>query len=85
MIVLHLTGVLGSNVAASYSFQLTQTEKLSSVSIAGITNLVTPAMDEGAIEIQYTGMINSSLGSNLVLTPGSGNIADSACPNADSS
>ena len=68
----------GPNVAGSYSFQFTPTENVSSMSITGIANLATPVMDEGRIEIQYSGLINTSLNSNVVLTPGSGNVNGSA-------
>ncbi|OTG97401.1 prepilin-type cleavage/methylation domain-containing protein [Acinetobacter sp. ANC 4654] len=72
----------GLNVAGSYSFQFTPTENVSSISIAGISNLAIPVMDEGQIEIQYTGMINTALGSNIILTPGSGTVANAARPSA---
>lgn len=71
----------GPNVAGSYSFQFTPTENVSSMSITGITNLAAPVMDEGQIEIQYGGAINTALTSNIVLTPGSGNVS-SARPSA---
>lgn len=71
----------GLNVAGSYSFQFTPTESVSSMSITGITNLAAPVMDEGQIEIQYGGAINTALTSNIVLTPGSGNVS-SARPSA---
>ena len=72
----------GPNVAGSYSFQFTPTENVSSMSITGIANLAAPVMDEGRIEIQYSGLINTSLNSNVVLTPGSGNVNGSARPSA---
>lgn len=72
----------GLNVAGSYFFQFTPTENVSSISIAGIANLATPVMNEGRIEIQYNGIINTELGSNIVLTPGSGSVAGSARPSA---
>ena len=71
----------GANVAGSYVFQFTPTENVSSISITGIASLAVPVMDEGQIEIQYNGVINTALGSNVVLTPGSGNIS-SARPSA---
>ena len=49
----------GPNVAGSYSFQFTPTENVSSMSITGIANLATPVMDEGQIEIEYDGVINT--------------------------
>ena len=64
----------GTNVPGSYSFQFTPTQNVSSISISGIANLITPIMGEGRIEIQYAGMINSALGSNVILTPGSGTV-----------
>lgn len=72
----------GLNVAGSYFFQFTPTANVSSISISGIANLATPVMDEGRIEIQYSGLINTSLNSNVVLTPGSGNVNGSARPSA---
>lgn len=71
----------GPNVAGSYSIQFTPTENVSSMSITGIANLATPVMDEGQIEIEYDGAINTALTSNIVLTPGSGNVS-SARPSA---
>ena len=68
----------GTNLPGSYFFQFTPTENVSSISITGIANLATPVMDEGQIEIQYSGIINTELGSNIVLTPGSGNVNGSA-------
>ena len=59
----------GPNVAGSYSFQFTPTENVSSMSITGIANLAAPVMDEGQIEIEYDGVINTVLESNIVLTP----------------
>ena len=75
-------GGTGPNVAGSYFFQFTPTQNVSRISIAGIVNLATPVMDEGRIEIQYSGLINTSLNSNVVLTPGSGNVNGSARPSA---
>lgn len=72
----------GLNVAGSYFFQFTPTENVSSISIAGISNLAIPVMDEGKIEIEYSGMINTALGSNIILTPGSGTVANAARPSA---
>ena len=72
----------GTNLPGSYFFQFTPTENVSSISITGIVNLATPVMDEGQIEIQYSGIINTELGSNIVLTPGSGNVNGSARPSA---
>ena len=72
----------GLNVAGSYFFQFTPTENVSSISISGIINLAAPVMDEGQIEIEYSGLINTSLNSNVVLTPGSGNVNGSARPSA---
>lgn len=66
----------------SYNYQFTPTEIVNSISISGIANLAIPVMDEGQIEIQYTGNINTGLGSNIVLTPGSGTIAGTARPSA---
>lgn len=63
-------------------FHFTPTQNESRISIAGIVNLATPVMDEGRIEIQYSGLINTSLNSNVVLTPGSGNVNGSARPSA---
>ena len=71
----------GPNVAGSYSFQFTPTENVSSMSITGIANLAAPVMDEGQIEIEYDGVINTVLESNIVLTPGSGDVS-SARPSA---
>ena len=65
-------------MTGSYFFQFTPTQNVSRISIAGIVNLATPVMDEGRIEIQYSGLINTSLNSNVVLTPGSGNVNGSA-------
>ncbi|WP_151715697.1 prepilin-type N-terminal cleavage/methylation domain-containing protein [Acinetobacter sp. TUM15071] len=70
----------GPNMAGSYFFRFTPTQNVSSISIAGIANLAMPVMDEGRIEIQYTGLISTSLGSNIVLTPGSGNVNGTARP-----
>ncbi|ESK54382.1 pilin [Acinetobacter tjernbergiae] len=72
----------GANLPGSYFFQFTPTENVSSISIAGVTSLATPVMNEGRIEIQYSGLINTSLNSNVVLTPGSGNVNGSARPSA---
>ena len=72
----------GLNGAGSYFFHFTPSENVSSMSIAGIANLAAPVMDEGRIEIQYNGTINTELGSNIVLTPGSGTVAGSARPSA---
>lgn len=72
---------IGPNVAGSYSFQFTPTENVRSMSISGIVNLATPVMNEGQIEIEYGGVINTALTSNIVLTPGSGNV-NSARPSA---
>ena len=72
----------GTNLPGSYFFQFTPTENVSSISIAGVTSLATPVMNEGRIEIQYNGIINTELGSNIVLTPGSGSVAGSARPSA---
>ncbi|MFG0586692.1 pilin [Acinetobacter sp. YQ_14] len=73
-------GGTGLSSPGSYSFQFVSTENVSSISIAGIANLATPVMDEGHIEIQYNGLINNALNSNIVLTPGSGSTAGSARP-----
>ncbi|ENW07030.1 pilin [Acinetobacter beijerinckii] len=72
----------GPNLAGSYSYQFTPTENVASISISGIANLATPVMDEGSIEIQYNGVINTNLSSNIVLTPGSGSVSGSARPSA---
>lgn len=72
----------GVNVVGSYFFQFTPTENINSIRIAGILNLVIPIMDEGQIEIEYTGMINTALSSNIILTPGSGTVANAARPSA---
>lgn len=64
-----------------YSFQFTPTENVSSMSITGIANLAAPVMDEGQIEIEYDGVINTVLEFNIVLTPGSGDVS-SARPSA---
>lgn len=70
----------GPTIGGSYAFQFTPTENVSSISISGIINLAAPVMDEGQIEIEYTGVLNAALGSNLILTPGSGNVSNSARP-----
>ncbi|EFF81283.1 prepilin-type cleavage/methylation N-terminal domain protein [Acinetobacter haemolyticus ATCC 19194] len=72
----------GLNVAGSYFFQFTPTETVNSIAISGITSLAIPVMDEGAIEIEYRGVIGTELGSNIILTPGSGIVANSARPSA---
>lgn len=70
----------GVNMVGSYSFQFTPTETVNSISISGITSLAIPVMDEGAIEIEYRGVIGTELGSNIILTPGSGVVDNSARP-----
>ena len=75
-------GGTGPNVTGSYFFQFTPTQNVSRLSIAGLVTLATPAIAEGRIEIQHRGLINSSLNSNVVLTPGSGNVNGSARPSA---
>lgn len=72
----------GPMVAGSYNYQFIPTEVVNSISISGIANLAVPVMNEGQIEIQYSGNINTELGSNIVLTPGSGTIAGMARPSA---
>lgn len=74
-------GGTGPNVVGSYSFQFNPTENVGSMSITGIEDLATPVMNEGQIEIQYGGVINTALTSNIVLTLGSGNV-NSARPSA---
>ena len=72
----------GLNVAGSYFFKFTPTENVKSISITGISNLIIPVMDEGQIEIEYTEIINNALGSNIILTPGSGAVINTSRPSA---
>lgn len=74
-------GGTGANVSGSYFYQFTPNENVSSISITGIASLAAPIMDEGQIEIKYSGVIDIALNSSVVLTPGSGNV-NTARPSA---
>lgn len=70
----------GINVSGSYPFKFTPSENVSRISIAGIQSLAVPTMNEARIEIQYNNLIRGLLNSNIILTPGSGKITESAKP-----
>lgn len=66
----------GNPAAGSYGYQFTATDKVASVAIAAIGNVAAPAAGDGAITITYAGKVNAALNDTLLLTPGSGVVAN---------
>ena len=65
---------------ASYAYEFSGGSNVATISIAGISSLAAPAMGDGRITITYSGPAAAVLGAPLLLTPGSGSIADSGVP-----
>lgn len=67
---------------ASYGYTFTATEKVASIAIAGIADVMAPGAptgvntDEGSVEITYAGKLASSINDTLLLIPGSGSVAN---------
>lgn len=70
----------GTSPAGSYSFGFVPGSTVTSIAIAGIADTSAPVLGEAAIAITFGGNVGSSLGSPLVLTPGSGMVSNSALP-----
>lgn len=62
----------GASPASSYGYQFVPTSKVASIAIAGIPDVTAPALGDGRITITYAGKVASSMGTPLLLTPGSG-------------
>lgn len=66
----------GEPAAGSYGYEFTATEKVASIEIGAFGDVASPAAGDGAITITYAGKIATALGDTLVLTPGSGAVAN---------
>ncbi len=66
----------GVPAAGSYGYEFAATDKVASIAIAGVADVTAPAANDGRITITYAGRVATALGvgTNVLLTPGSGAI-----------
>ena len=62
----------GSAPLGSYGYQFNPTSKVTSIAIAGMPSVQTPALNDSRITVTFAGKIGAALGTPLYLTPGSG-------------
>jgi len=72
----------GAAAAGDWGYSFTPTEKVAKIAIAGMANVTAPAIGEGAITVTYLGQVATALGDTIVLTPGSGAVANGLPPTA---
>lgn len=72
----------GSPVAGSYPYEYTAGTNVASIAIGGIADVAAPVASEARITITYAGQLATVLVNPLILTPGSGTVANSANPSA---
>lgn len=70
----------GAPAVGSYGYQYTPGTNVASIAITGIANVTAPAAQEARITVTYAGQLAATLGSPIVLTPGSGTVTNSANP-----
>lgn len=66
----------GDMVQGSYPYRFEPTENVKSIKIDAISNLAIPVAEEGRIYIEYNNNVAQALNSSIILTPGSGKVAD---------
>ncbi len=65
----------GPSAAGSYGYEFTPGDKVTSIAIAQITNVVTPGPGDAVVTVTYAGQLATALTTPIVLTPGSGAVS----------